>query len=243
MESAHQIVDLLCGLPPIDSPVLFEKLGRLSWRIPVWPSVLLRCGHSGSIRQCIDGFCQQMPPCLEDAVVKDAGGVVVSYGDLCTSQNVASVDLVLEKESGRAGDFLAMDDGPVDRSRSAEVGEEGAMKVDRAHGWGLPHQFREHPEGNDHPKVWRPTLERVQKIRGLQLLRLGQWQSMTQGDFFHLRGLHLASTSRGTVRCCDHPHHLMPRFEQTLQADRGEAGGAKEDDAEGSGGGHGQWWA
>ena len=226
MESAHQIVDLLCGVAPIDSPVLFEKLWRLSRRIPVWPNVLLRCGHSGSIRQCIDGFCQQMPACLKDAVVKDACGVVVSHCDLHTSQNVAGVDLVLEKESGRAGDLLAMDDGPVDRSRSTEVGEEGAMQVDCAHGRGLPHQLREHPEGDDHAKVWRPTLERVQKIGGLQFLRLGQWQSMTHGNLFHIRGLHLASTSRGTVRRCDHPHHLMPRFEQTLQAYRGKSGGA-----------------
>ena len=57
---------------------------------------------------------------------------------------------MLQFECGNAGSFFTIDDGPVNRRCTTELGQKRSMYINGAQHWHIPYQFRQHSEGNDY---------------------------------------------------------------------------------------------
>ena len=66
---------------------------------------------------------------------------------------LSGIDFVFEEERRDAGLLFAVDDCPVDGSRTAVLRQERSVEVEGAQGWHVPHHFGQHAEGHDDLQV------------------------------------------------------------------------------------------
>jgi pyruvate kinase len=69
------------------------------------------------------------------------------------SDHLKAKAIIAMTKSGYTGFFFTIDDGPVDWRCTTVFRQQGAMQVDGAHGWHVPNQFGEHPEGHNNLNI------------------------------------------------------------------------------------------
>ena len=183
--------------------------------------------------ELVDGAHEQVFSGVEQPVVNVSGGVVGSNGHFDAAEHVAGVDFVLEEKGAGARGGFAIQNRPMDRGRSAVLGQKRPMQVDRAQTRTVPHHFRQHAERHHHTEVGVPLVQQRVEFRGFQFLRLGEGKVVRQSDLLHFRGPQRAPTTRLPVWCSDHANHLVLGLEQLLKACGRELGCAQEKDAQG----------
>ena len=162
------------------------------------------------------GFHNQVRTQGHKLVVQGAGGVCGLYPALGAQDNAAGVDVLVDHERGDAGDVFTIDDGPVDGSGAAVLGQQGGVEVERAklrHG---PDGLRQHPEADNHKQVGLPGGKVRKELRILQLFRLKQRQTVLHGIFLHCRFVHLEAPAGRFVRSGDHTYNLVAGLQQTV---------------------------
>ena len=142
---------------------------------------------------------------------------VVRVGDVDgnAAYDSASVDVVVQEESGDAGLRFAVDDGPVDGSRPTILRQQGCMEVESAVWRHVPDHFREHPKGNDNLQVGIPSPQCLQKFLIAKPLRLQHGQPLLQGILFHSRCCKRSlMAAYGFIGHGDHSDHVVAAFYQ-----------------------------
>ena len=82
------------------------------------------------------------------------------------------IDVLVEEEGRHTRLCLTVDDRPVDRGRTAILGQEGRMYVEGAVFRHIPHHLWKHSESDNHLQISLIAAQFLYKVRILHLLRL-----------------------------------------------------------------------
>ena len=147
---------------------------------------------------------------MHEAVVDVLDVGIVRDGEGQLHDDATGVDVVVEEEGGDARLGLAVDDCPVDGSRTAILGQQGGVDIERAVCGHSPHHFGQHAEGHDHLQVGPVGVQLLHESGVFHLLRLEDGQPMLKGILLYGRWLeHASVTAYGLVGLGDHRHHVI----------------------------------
>ena len=139
------------------------------------------------------------------------------------------IDVVVKEERGDACLSLAVDDRPVDGSRTTILRQQGRMHIESAETGHGPNHLGQHAESHHHLQVSLVSTQLLHKFRVLHLYRLKHGQSHRQRILLHLRGLqHILMTAHGLVGLGNHSHHVITAFHQTFQGSNRKLGRSHE---------------
>ena len=122
---------------------------------------------------------------LHKTVVDVASRFVLSDQDVLAQDDSSCVYLLVDHESGRSGPGLPVYHGPVDRSRTPVLGQQGSMEVERAELRHRPHLFRQHSESHHDEHVSLVGFQFGQELRILEFDRLEHRNSTFDSELFH----------------------------------------------------------
>ena len=148
------------------------------------------------------------------------------------AEHVAGVDFVLEEEGAGARGRFAVENGPVDGSRSAILGQQRAVQVHGAQGRAVPNGFGQHPKRHHHAQVGIPRVEQGMKVRRLQRPGCRQRQAVFFGNLLDFTGAQGPSASSRPIRSRHHPDDFVPALEQLFEACGGKLRGSEKHDAQ-----------
>ena len=139
---------------------------------------------------------------------------------------------MIEEEGGDARLGLAVDDGPVDGSRAAVLGQQGGMEVEGAHGRHRPYHLGQHTEGHNDLEVSPVAAQLFEESLVLQALGLQDGDVVLQGEQLDGRRLQgVVMTAHRLIGHRDDCHNIILVLHQFTKGLHGKLGSAHEDDA------------
>ena len=159
------------------------------------------------------------------------GSIVTPYAHILAKDDAARVYILVYHEGSDAGNALAVDNRPVDRSGTAVLRQKGGMQVECAQLGHAPDLLRQHAERHHHEEIRLPFRQRRQELRIFQFHRLKHGQAMLDRIFLDGTFVHFEAASAGFIRHRDHAHHLVAGLDQGIQRSHRELGRAHEHNA------------
>ena len=230
-QAPDKVINLLEGPVPVDAAGILEYLGGRTQGFGR-RHLLLRNGSHAPCQDGIHGLHHYPAAQLHQPVVHRARIVRIGNRHALLTDDLARVYLVLQEKSSDTGLCIAVDDGPVDRRRTAVLGQKGGVQVERAQAGHGPHHLGQHPEGNDHLQVGPPGAELREEGFVLQLLGLQQGQAVCQGVLLDGRLLQPMAASGRFVGHGDDTHYVVAALHQAAQGLHRKVGCAHIDDSQ-----------
>ena len=161
---------------------------------------------------------------LHQAVMHIPRSIVGPDAHLVAQNYSSCIYILVYHESSHAGDTLAVDYRPVDRSGPAVLRQQCGVKIESAKLGHAPDFLRKHAESHHHEQIRLPCGELLQEFRILEFKRLQHRKPMLHRILLDRRLMHLEPAPAGLVRHCNHSYHLISRFHQCIERSHGELG-------------------
>ena len=215
-ESAHKVVDAFGVIVPINLTSLLEYLG-CSLQFNVLTLRLRRdiaIGRNNKVDSVLTYACAQ----FHKSVINVFHISVVRNGEFALHDDASGVYVMVEEEGSDTRLSLAVDDSPVDRSRSAVLWQQCGMYVERTESWHIPYHLGQHTERYHYLQVGIIRAQLLYKFRVFHLYRLQYGQSVLQSIFLNSRSAqHRSVASYGFVGLSHNRYNIISVLHKQLE--------------------------
>ena len=181
--------------------------------------------------EALGSFDHELGSHLHKAVVHIARSLLGTDAAVCTQDDSAGIDILIDHEGGNAGMALAVDYRPVDRGSSTILRQKGGVQIEGAEFRHAPDLLGEHAEGNYHKEIGLPGCESLEEFGILELERLQHRQTVLHCIFLDGGLMHLEPAARRLVRHGNHADNLVAVLDKSIQRSHGKLGRSHKDDA------------
>lgn len=179
----------------------------------------------------VDGLQGQSSSEIHQSVIDILHVGICRDGERFLEDDAARIDILVEEEGRHARLGLAIDDGPVDGSRTTILGQEGRMDIERAEARHIPDDLGQKAEGHDHLEVGLIGPERLHKLGVLHLHGLEDGDVVLLGIDLDGRRLEaVLMATHGFVGLRDHGHDQIAILYQSTKGSHGKLGRSHEYD-------------